>query len=98
VLIFDWTLPIEGALFQIMISRVRFDIRGDRAPVSLEANMPASKLITAVAIASPRCPKCGAQMSLVTISVRGEGNDERICECARCQHEITEVIKFKEAS
>ena len=47
MLIFDWTLPIEGALFQI----------GDRAPVSLEANRPASKLITAVAIASPRCPR-----------------------------------------
>jgi hypothetical protein len=37
-------------------------------------------------------------MSLVTISIRGEGNDERIYECARCQHEITEVINFKEAS
>ena len=60
--------------------------------------MPASKSITPTAIAPPRCPKCGAQMSLVTISVRGEGNDERIYECARCQHEITEVISFKEAS
>ena len=60
--------------------------------------MPAAKPITAMTIASPRCPKCGAQMSLVTISIRGERNDERIYECARCQHEITEVINFKEAS
>jgi DNA-directed RNA polymerase subunit RPC12/RpoP len=60
--------------------------------------MLTSNPIAPMTIASPRCPKCGAQMSLVTISVRGEGDDERIYECARCQHEITEVIKFKEAS
>jgi hypothetical protein len=60
--------------------------------------MSAPKPSTPVAIASPRSPKCGAQMSLVTVSVRGEGNNERIYECARCQHEVTEVINFKEAS
>jgi DNA-directed RNA polymerase subunit M/transcription elongation factor TFIIS len=60
--------------------------------------MRASKPITAMAIAPPRCPKCGAQMSLVTISLRGEDNDERLYECARCQHEITEVVNFKQAS
>jgi hypothetical protein len=60
--------------------------------------MPASKTTVPRAIASPRCPKCGAQMSLVTVSVRGDDNDECIYECARCQHEITEIIKFKEAS
>jgi hypothetical protein len=37
-------------------------------------------------------------MYLVTIFVSGQGNDQRIYECARCQHEITEVIKFKQAS
>jgi DNA-directed RNA polymerase subunit RPC12/RpoP len=60
--------------------------------------MPASKASAPMAIASPRCPKCGAQMYLVTIFVSGEGNDQRIYECARCQHEITEVIKLKQAS
>jgi hypothetical protein len=37
-------------------------------------------------------------MSLVTIFVSGHGNDQRIYGCARCQHEITEVIKYKQAS
>jgi hypothetical protein len=37
-------------------------------------------------------------MSLITVSIKSEGDDERIYECARCQHEITEVINFKEAS
>jgi DNA-directed RNA polymerase subunit RPC12/RpoP len=60
--------------------------------------MPASKPIKARAIAPPRCPKCGAQMSLVAIFLDRERNDQRIYECARCQHEITELIKFKEAS
>jgi hypothetical protein len=60
--------------------------------------MPASKPITAVAIAPPRCPKCGAQMSLVAIFPDRERNDQRIYECARCQHEIAEFINFKEAS
>ena len=60
--------------------------------------MPASKSITPTAIAQLRCPKCGAQMSLSTTFLDREGNDERIYECARCQHEITEVIKFEEAS
>jgi hypothetical protein len=51
-----------------------------------------------MAIASPRCPKCGVRMYLVTIFVSGNGNDQRIYECARCQHEIAEVINFNQAS
>ena len=49
-------------------------------------------------IASPRCPKCGARMSIVCISLDLDGNDQRVYECARCQHEITEVVKLRKAS
>jgi hypothetical protein len=60
--------------------------------------MPASKPITAMEIAPPRCPKCGAQMSLVAIFPDRERDDQRVYECAGCQHEITELVKFKAAS
>jgi DNA-directed RNA polymerase subunit RPC12/RpoP len=60
--------------------------------------MIACKASTPMAIASPRCPKCGVRMYLVTIFVSGNGNDQRIYECARCQHEIAEVINFNQAS
>ena len=59
--------------------------------------MATSKAITPKPVAPLRCPKCGAQM-LVINSVKRTGSDKRIYECARCRHEITEVIKFKEAS
>ena len=49
-------------------------------------------------IASPRCPKCGARMSIVCISLDLDGNDLRVYECAHCQHEITEVVKLRKAS
>src|SRR5262249_36278563 len=48
-------------------------------------------------IASPRCQKCGARMLLVCASLDREDRDKRIYECARCQHEITEVVKLQKA-
>jgi hypothetical protein len=49
-------------------------------------------------IASPRCQKCGARMSVVCVSLDQGDNDKRVYECARCQHEITEVVKLRKAS
>ena len=48
-------------------------------------------------IASPRCQKCGARMLLVSVSLDRGNKDKRVYECARCQHEITEVVKLQKA-
>ncbi len=48
-------------------------------------------------IACPRCPKCGARMSLVCILADRTDCDQRLYECARCHYELTEVVNFRKA-
>ena len=59
--------------------------------------MASARAIPAQTIASPRCQKCGVQMVLVCASLDREDWDKRIYECARCQHEITEIVKLQKA-
>ncbi len=49
-------------------------------------------------IAAPSCPRCGTRMLLVRILPARPGYDQRSYECPRCEHEITEIIKFRKAS
>jgi DNA-directed RNA polymerase subunit RPC12/RpoP len=49
-------------------------------------------------IAQPACPKCGTRMLLVRIFPDSPGHDQRVYECPRCEHEITEVVQFRKAS
>jgi hypothetical protein len=48
-------------------------------------------------LACPSCPKCGVQTTLVHIYPYEAGKDQRIYECPRCEHEVTEVIEFLKA-
>jgi DNA-directed RNA polymerase subunit RPC12/RpoP len=45
-------------------------------------------------IAAPRCPKCGAQTILVRVFPDRLG-DQRLYECAKCEHEVIEAGQFK---
>jgi transposase-like protein len=47
-------------------------------------------------LACPSCPRCGTRMSLVRIFPDKPGYDQRTYECPSCQHEVTEVIQFRE--
>jgi DNA-directed RNA polymerase subunit RPC12/RpoP len=49
-------------------------------------------------IACPSCPKCGTRMLLIRIFPDRRGYDQRIYECPRCEHEVTEIMEFKRAS
>jgi predicted RNA-binding Zn-ribbon protein involved in translation (DUF1610 family) len=55
-------------------------------------------IIASTVVANPRCPKCGAQTILVRIFPLACKSDERIYECSRCDHEVSEVIQFRMAS
>ena len=46
-------------------------------------------------VACPNCPKCGTRMWLASIFVDKPRHDRRTYECPRCEHEVTETIKFK---
>jgi hypothetical protein len=55
-----------------------------------------------VVIVRPDCPTCGTRMSLVRIfpdkpgyDQRTYGYDQRTYECPRCEHEITETVRFQ---
>jgi hypothetical protein len=45
-------------------------------------------------VACPNCPKCGTRMWLAFISLDKPHHDRRTYECPRCEHEVTETIKF----
>jgi len=61
--------------------------------------MPVSRFAAAsYVLALPSCPKCGSQMVLVQIVPYDVNKDERSYECRSCEHEITEVVAFEEAS
>jgi hypothetical protein len=49
-------------------------------------------------MACPSCPRCGTRMKLVRIFPNCPGYDERTYECPRCEHEVTEVVRFRKAS
>ena len=48
-------------------------------------------------LACPRCPKCGMRMLLVRIYPDRPGCEQRIYECAHCDHEFGEVIRLRKA-
>jgi len=51
-----------------------------------------------VAIVRPKCSRCGTRMSLVRIFPDKPGYDQRTYECPRCEHEVTEIVRFQKAS
>ena len=56
-------------------------------------------MITASAFAVGACPsrpRCGTRMSLVRIFPDKPIYDQRTYESPGCQHEVTEVIQFRE--
>jgi DNA-directed RNA polymerase subunit RPC12/RpoP len=57
--------------------------------------MAAEAIYSPVMIASPSCPKCGTRMLLLLIFPDRPGYDQRTYECPRCEHEVTEIMKFK---
>jgi endogenous inhibitor of DNA gyrase (YacG/DUF329 family) len=50
-----------------------------------------------IIIIRPSCPTCGTRMSLVRIFPDKPGYDQRTFECPRCEHEVTEIVRFKKA-
>jgi hypothetical protein len=46
----------------------------------------------------PSCPKCGTRMSLIRIFPDRPGYDQRIYQCPRCEHEVTEGLHVRKAS
>ena len=46
-------------------------------------------------IACPSCPKCGTRMMLTYIVPDQEVCERRIYECPRCEHEVTETIRYR---
>jgi len=46
-------------------------------------------------IACPSCPRCGTRMVLVSIFPNKPGGDQRIYECPRCEHEVTENFQLE---
>jgi transposase-like protein len=49
-------------------------------------------------IVRPNCPTCGTRTALVRIFPDRPGYDQRTYECQRCEHELTEVVRFQKAS
>lgn len=47
------------------------------------------------AIERPRCPKCHTPMMLARISPAGEGREERLFECPKCDHAETAILKTR---
>ena len=43
----------------------------------------------------PTCPKCGGTMWLVRIEAIDSGQDNRTFECPQCQHEYSELVKYR---
>jgi hypothetical protein len=60
--------------------------------------MAALRAIPPAILACPRCPKCGTEMMLVQIYPAKPGHDRRVYECPGCEHEVTEIIRFRKAS
>jgi transposase len=46
-------------------------------------------------IVRPSCSACGMRMSLVRIFPDKPGYDQRTYECPRCEHEVTEIVRFR---
>jgi DNA-directed RNA polymerase subunit RPC12/RpoP len=46
-------------------------------------------------IACPSCPKCSTRMLLVHIFHDSPRHDQRIYECPRCEHEVTEIFQLE---
>jgi DNA-directed RNA polymerase subunit RPC12/RpoP len=59
--------------------------------------MAAKAVYSPMMIACPSCPKCGTRMLLVLIFPDRPGYDRRTYECPRCEHEVTEIMEFKNA-
>ena len=59
--------------------------------------MAGEAIYSPVVIASPSCPKCGTRMVLLLIFPDRPGYDRRTYECPRCEHEVTEIMEFKNA-
>jgi hypothetical protein len=47
------------------------------------------------ALQRPDCPQCGEVMWLARIEPDKPDHDKRIFECPRCQHETTEIVKYR---
>ena len=47
------------------------------------------------ALQRPGCPRCGEVMWLAYIEPDKPDHDKRTFECPRCQHEITDVVKYR---
>jgi ribosomal protein S27AE len=47
------------------------------------------------ALQRPGCPRCGEAMWLALIEPDKPDHDKRTFECPRCQHETTEIVKFR---
>jgi hypothetical protein len=45
------------------------------------------------AIQRPRCSKCQTVMMLARISPAGEGREERLFECPKCDHAETAIVE-----
>ena len=45
------------------------------------------------AIERPRCSKCQTLMMLARISPAGEGREERLFECPKCDHAETAIVE-----
>jgi hypothetical protein len=45
------------------------------------------------AIERPRCPSCHIVMMLARISPAGEGREERLFECPKCDHAETALVE-----
>jgi len=48
-------------------------------------------------IVRPICSTCGTRMSLVRIFPDSPSYDQRTYKCPRCEHEITEIVRFQKA-
>ena len=45
------------------------------------------------AIERPRCSKCDTRMMLARISLAGEGHEEQLFECPKCDHTETAIVE-----
>jgi ribosomal protein S27AE len=43
----------------------------------------------------PTCPKCGATMWLARIEPDKPQHDKRTYECPKCEHEVSDVVKYR---
>jgi len=46
-------------------------------------------------LARPQCPKCGTRMWMTRIEPDTLDHEQRIFECPRCDHSLTETAKYR---